>query len=110
MTKWFYCFAGTGKKQVETEKELTATTIVKYQKLLQREFSVGGLQDPGYGIGCKFTMQKGPFVQILHINGNHWICVSNIMSKKGMIIVANMTTMYFNHYYYQQDTSKCLIV
>ena len=79
-----YCFAGTGKKQVKIEKELTATTIVKYQKLLQREFSVGGLQDPGYGIGSKFTVQRGPFIQILHVDGNHWICVSNMMSKKGM--------------------------
>ena len=68
---------------------------MKYQKLLQSKYSVGGLQDPGYGIGCKFTMQKGPFIQILHVNGNHWICVSNMMSKKGMNCVDNI----INHYY-----------
>ena len=73
----------TGKKQ-EKDEELTATTIAKYQSLLRREFSVGGLQDPGYGIGYKFTAQNGSFVQILHVNNNHWICVSNIMSKKGI--------------------------
>ena len=61
---------------------------------MQKEFSVGGLQDPGYGIGYKFTMQKEPFVQILHVNGNHWVCVSNMMSKKGMIILTNLIASY----------------
>ena len=60
-----------GKRQDKIEQELTATTIVKYQTLLQREFSVGGLQDPGYGIGYKFTAQSGLFVQIMHVNNNH---------------------------------------
>ena len=66
--------------------------------MLRREFSVGGLQDPGYGIGYKFSAQTGLFVQIMHVNKNHWICVSNIMAtKKGMINwLANqcVTTMY----------------
>ena len=75
---------GADKKQGKVEDQLTATTISKYQSLLRKEFSIGGLQDPGYGIGYKFATQSGPFVQILHVNGNHWICVSNMMSKKGM--------------------------
>ena len=80
-----YIITGTaGKRQGKIEDELTATTIVKYQSLLQKEFSVGGLQDPGYGVGYKFTAETGSFIQILHVNGNHWICVSNMMSKKGI--------------------------
>ena len=39
-------------------------------------------------------MQKEPFVQILHVNSNHWVCVSNMMSKKGMIILTNLIASY----------------
>ena len=45
-------------------------------------------------------MQKGPFVQILHVNGNHWICVSNIMSKQVDILISKNQALqiYLKHH------------
>ena len=65
-------------------EELTATIIARYQGLLKGEYNgVGGLEDPAYGIEYDFSTQRGSFVQVLHVNGNHWIVASNLNAGAG---------------------------
>lgn len=65
-------------------EELTATVIARYQGLLKHEYtSVGGLEDPAYGIEYDFSTQRGSFVQVLHVNSNHWIVASNVNARAG---------------------------
>ena len=65
-------------------EELTCTFIIRYQLLLRDQFAIGGLEDPAYGKEYNFSTQRGRFVQILHVNGNHWITVSNINCRSGI--------------------------
>ena len=62
------------------------------QQLLKKEapVDVGGFQSPQYGTNLKFKPLCGKkFIQILNINGNHWITVSNIHQE-----VAERNTIY----------------
>ena len=64
--------------------ELTSTVIARYQHLLKCTYNaVGGLEDPAYGSEYSFSTQRGIFVQVLHVDGNHWIVASNVWSKQG---------------------------
>lgn len=64
--------------------QLTSTIIARYQHLLKSKYNVGGLEDPVYGLQYEFSTQRGHFVQVLHVNQDHWIVVSNMNSKQGM--------------------------
>ena len=58
---------------------LNAHLIIAGQRLLKLRFpNVGGLQDVTKQDTLSFEKETGEFVQILHCNKNHWICVSNI--------------------------------
>ena len=65
-------------------EELTATIIARYQGLLKGKYnSVGGSEEPAYGIEYDFSTQRGRFVQVLHVNSNHWIVASNLNAGAG---------------------------
>lgn len=67
---------------------LNARLINAGQKLLRVRFpNVGGLQDVTKQDTLSFEKEEGEFVQILHCNENHWICVSNVGCKPGVVEV-----------------------
>lgn len=67
--------------------QLTSTIVACYQQLLKDKYNaIGGLEDPAYGLECDFSTQRGFFVQVLHVNGDHWIVASNMNCKPGMKI------------------------
>ena len=59
------------------------------QQLLREQTSdkIGGFQTTLLKNGYRFHHVEGPFVQILHVHGNHWVTVSNISCPSGCINV-----------------------
>ena len=47
--------------------------------------AVKGFQRPTLGPCGQFEIIVGDFVQILHVNGNHWVCVSSINCQPGYV-------------------------
>ena len=70
---------------------LNAHLIIAGQRLLELYFpNVGGLQDvtkQGSRHFISFEKETGEFIQILHCNRNHWICISNVGCKPGIVKV-----------------------
>ena len=70
---------------------LNAHLIIAGQRLLKLHFpNVGGLQDvtkQGSRHSISFEKETGEFIQILHCNRNHWICISNVGCKPGIVKV-----------------------
>ena len=67
---------------------LNARLINAGLKLLKKRFpNVGGLQDVTRLDTLTFEKELGDFVQILNSNGNHWICISNLGCKPGVVEV-----------------------
>ena len=63
---------------------LNDALINKAQTLLHEQFpGVGGLEDTTLGPIFMFSVQKGEFVQVLHDENIHWVCIQ--------ILVANST-------------------
>ncbi len=62
---------------------LSDSVIHAAQLILSQQFSIQGLQSPQ--CGCNLTFKVVPlnrkYIQILHVNGNHWIVVSNCMAS-----------------------------
>ena len=57
-------------------------TILNAQILMKKKFPyMEGLDDPLKGAFGGFDVMKERFVQVLHVNGNHWITVSNMASE-----------------------------
>lgn len=64
--------------------------INTYQELLKKENShIQGWQNTQLGKTLSFKVidLSSPFIQVLHVNGNHWITVSNIDCAAGFINV-----------------------
>ena len=56
------------------------------QTLLQNiNTAVKGFQRPTLGPCGRFEIIVGDFLQILHVNGNHWVCVSSINCQPGYV-------------------------
>ena len=67
-------------------KWLTDNIINAAQRLLKTTHShIGGLQDTLLGETLSFEIQHGVFVQILNVSQSHWITVSNVGCKKGVV-------------------------
>lgn len=65
--------------EILEESELQDKHINVASKLLKQKFvHVEGLQDPLLGQKLQFDICRGQFVQILHNNAGHWLCISNI--------------------------------
>jgi uncharacterized protein YbaR (Trm112 family) len=78
------------------------------QELLKRQSpSINGWQTPQLGKGYNFTCKTSPFIQILHVHGNHWIVASTINCKEGEVNIYDSLYSYIH-----QDTKLqiCSIV
>ena len=67
-------------------RQLTSTMIAHYQHLLKSKYNVGTLEDPVYGLHYEFSTQRVHFVQVLHVNQDHWIVISTMNSKPSMVL------------------------
>ena len=76
------------KMILESEHQwLNANHISASHKLLQKMHpSQNGLQDTSLLLE-KSIWNSSPddFVQVVHVGGNHWACLSNIFSKPGSV-------------------------
>lgn len=69
-------------------KWLNDGIIRAVQSLMKKAYpSVRGLQSPILGLNLNFEIQRGEFVQVLHVYGSHWLTISNIGCKPGEIFV-----------------------
>ena len=59
----------------------------------QKNPDVDGLQDPVLGQRNQWVLRKSNFVQFPHINGNHWIAISNIGDKRGTVNIYDSLQM-----------------
>ena len=64
-------------------------TAVHEAHILLKGISKGiqGFQRPTLGSVRQFDVMAGPFIQIVHINNNHWVCFSRINSIPGYVDV-----------------------
>lgn len=61
---------------------LTDGIINCAQRLLKERYPLmGGLQHTSLGDTLSYTIERGEFIQIINIRGNHWVTVSNIGSQ-----------------------------
>lgn len=75
------------KEAITSGKQLSDLHILYGQCLLKRQFpEVQGLSCTLLQTQLKFDIQK-EFVQICHIRNNHWIVISNMLSKPGEVHV-----------------------
>lgn len=49
--------------------------------------NIKGFQRPTLGILRQFDIMTGDFIQILHVSGNHWVCMTSIGCHPGHVIV-----------------------
>ena len=67
------------KAYIVAEEWLTDAVIDAAQVLLKEGFpEMGGLQRTTLGHTLTYAVERGEFVQIVNVRGNHWITVSNI--------------------------------
>ena len=65
---------------------LTDISINIAQNLLHEQVPhVEGLEDTVLGPAGNFSIAEGEFIQIVHDGGAHWVCVSNIGCRQGVI-------------------------
>ena len=69
------------KNEWLTDKEMAVAS----QILSKERPDVGGLQDPVLGQKNQWNHPCEKFVQFLHVNGNHWITISNIGEEKCVV-------------------------
>ena len=51
------------------------------QMLIKQKYDAKGLQDVMLSRTLSFSPEHGEFIQLIHSNENHWVCVSNIGCK-----------------------------
>lgn len=55
--------------------------------LRQINNNITGFQRPTLGAVRQFDVMTGDFIQILHVNNNHWVCMTSIDCPNGYVIV-----------------------
>lgn len=55
--------------------------------LSQIDKNIKGFQRPTLGAARQFDVMTGDFIQILHINNNHWVCMTSIDCAQGYVII-----------------------
>lgn len=78
---------------------LNDSIINCFQTLLKSQYpNFQGFQNTQLRKTLKFETinWEQPFIQILHVNGNHWIVVSNIYSEKGCIDIYDSQCKYIS--------------
>ena len=68
--------------------------VIHQAHLLLRaiNMNIKGFQRPTLGILRQFDIMTGDFVQILHVRGNHWVCMTSIGCPPGDVIVLDSLT------------------
>lgn len=67
---------------------LDCVIIHEAQTLLsQIDKHIKGFQRPTLGAARQFDVMTDDFIQILHINNNHWVCMTSIDCAQGYVIV-----------------------
>ena len=63
--------------------------IIHEAHIILKRISQGiqGFQRPTLGSVRQFDIMTGPFIQIVHLNNNHWVCFSSINSPPGYVAV-----------------------
>ena len=63
--------------------------VIQSAQLLLKHINqnIQGFQTPTLGTVRQFDIMTGDFIQILHINGNHWVCMTSIDCPQGYVIV-----------------------
>ena len=65
---------------------MTDKLINACQKMLQlSHHEMGGLEDTVLAETLSFNIQKGEFVQVFNILGNHWLTVSTVRCQPGSV-------------------------
>ena len=76
------------EKEISDGKWLSDLHINASQGLIKDTSPyVGGLLDTGLGVYNQFPIERGEFVQILHIDGNHWVTISTVGLSPGHVEV-----------------------
>lgn len=57
------------------------------QMLIKQKYDAKGLQDVMLSRTLSFSPEHGEFIQLIHSNENHWVCVSNIGCKSQVLKV-----------------------
>ena len=57
------------------------------QMLIKQKYDAKGLQDVMLSRTLSFSPEHGKFIQLIHSNENHWVCVSNIGCKSQVLKV-----------------------
>ena len=67
----------------------TAGVIIQKAHIIPRRISEGiqGFQRPTLGSVRQFYTMTRPFIQIVHINNNRWVCTGKIYSPPGYVDV-----------------------
>ena len=70
------------------------TVIIHEAHILLNRISAGiqGFQRPTLGSVRQLDIMTGPFIQIVHINNNHWVCFSSINSPPGYVDIYDSLT------------------
>ena len=55
--------------------------------LIKKKYDAKGLQDVMLSRTLSFSPEHGKFIQLIHSNENHWVCVSNIGCKSQVLKV-----------------------
>lgn len=64
---------------IEEDDWLTDLHISAANEILKTQFpNENGFQQPVLGQNLSFRRINGPYVQIIHTNGNHWVTVAGI--------------------------------
>ena len=91
----------TDKKIVSSESQWLNDSIINAAQQLLSESGamIQGFQNTLLGKGQKFKALKSdgaPFVQILHVNSNHWITTTNINCEAGEVRVFDSLYKYIS--------------
>ena len=74
------------KQSLSDGKWLTDNIIDAAQALLRQAHPyIRGLESVSLGETLAFSVQRGDFVQILNVSNTHWITISNIGCKPGIV-------------------------
>ena len=73
------CLCKDDEEILKSERLLLNDAIVNASQRILSKSGIAGFQNTQLGKGFKFkAIENAKFVQILHVNMNHWITVSNI--------------------------------
>ena len=88
---------------------LTDNIIRATQELIKKAYpGVGGLQSPILGENLTFEIQRGEFVQVLHVRGSYWLVVSNIGCPPGHINVYDSLPNFDLYHHTKQQIAAIL--